>query len=93
MIKKNQKIFVWLSYRLPDNNKAGVLIWVIPDSNKHASIQFSSLIKSKTGSISRYFAINKINVKTNEIWTRMMSKDKRTILFQETIKVNLTTYL
>lgn len=40
-IKNNQKVFIWLSYRLPDNYTDGVLIWVIPNTSKHVEIQFS----------------------------------------------------
>ena len=86
-LKINQKVFVWFSYRVPDNYNKGVYIWLIPKAGGTIP-QASPLIKSKSGTITRYFAVNEGNVRIRKIWVRMMDKKQTKILVQKAIKVN-----
>lgn len=90
VLKINQKIYVWFSYKVPDDYNKGVYIWVIPKKTKKVIIQASPLIFSKNGTITRYFSIKKGRVKIRKLYVRMMDRKQTKVLAQEIIKVNYT---
>lgn len=98
VLKLKEKVFVWLSYKVPENYDDGVYIWLIPNIKKSTRgtlslggaiiYQPSPLIKNKQGSISRYFAIKKGNTIIRKIYVRMMDKKRNKILAQKAIRVS-----
>lgn len=93
----NQKVYVLFNYQIPENYKEGVYLIAIPKGAKptlvrmnHVSfdIQPAPLVKSKKGTITRYFSIIDGNSRIKNILIRILNKKKHRILAQKSIAVN-----